>query len=513
MKHLVRLVTALFAVGAILVIAVAGIGVYAWNNTVIDTTGKTVFDRPLAIPPLAASTFDEDGTRVFDLTMRQGTSDLGHGPGTRTWGIDGDHLGPTLRADRGERVRVNVTNRLGETSTLHWHGMHLPAVMDGGPHQRIEPDETWSPHWTIDQPAASLWYHPHLHGSTAEHVYRGLAGMFLIDDPDSAALPHEYGVDDIPLIVQDKKFDGDQLDTDGAMFTDVGVLGDEILVNGTPGPYLEVTGERTRLRLLNGSNARIYNFSFSTGLSFDLVGTDGGLLERPVTTRSVQLSPGERAEIVVAIPAGTDTVLRSTSPDLRADFWQTRFAGGDDRLDILELRAADTLTPSPPVPDRLTTFVDPGEPTNTRTFDLTSTRTINNREMDMERIDEVVVAGTTELWEVRNASGSVHNFHVHDVQFRVLSMTGLPDGHPSLAGRKDTVYVPPGATARLLLRFDDLPDDEPVDTSVPYMYHCHLLRHEDNGMMGQFTVVGPDETTLSGGSATAPGRGGHTHGG
>ncbi|MFD6858442.1 multicopper oxidase family protein [Rhodococcus sp. NPDC060090] len=487
-KLLGRIVATSFAVGMTLILGAAAVGLYFWNTTSIDTTGQVTFDRPVQIPPLAESTVADDGTRVFDLTMQRGTSDLGHGPDTQTWGVNGDYLGPTLRAERGENVRVNVTNEVGEMSTLHWHGMHLPAAMDGGPHQTVEPGATWSPHWTIDQPAASLWYHPHLHGSTASHVYRGLAGMFLVDDQDGPVLPDEYGVDDIPVIVQDKKFNGNQLDEDGAVFANVGTLGDEILVNGTPGAFLDVTTERVRLRLLNASNARIYNFSFDTGLPFDLIGTDGGLLESPVTLRSLQLSPGERAEIVVEVPAGTRNVLRSTPPDLRADLWQTHFSGGDDSFDVLELRAAATLESNESVPDHLATLEDLGEPTVTRSFELTSTTEINGSKMDMNRIDEVVVAGTTELWEIDNVSGMVHNFHVHDVQFQVVEATGMPADHPTLTGRKDTVYVPPGTTVRLLMRFDGH-----TDPNIPYMYHCHLLRHEDDGMMGQFVVVGADE--------------------
>ncbi|MEE2035242.1 multicopper oxidase family protein [Rhodococcus chondri] len=504
MRMLLRLVGVAFTFAVALAVVVATVAIYTWNTAEIDTTEQVVFDRRLHIPPLATSTVDESGTRVFDLRMQRGTHDLGHGPDTRTWGVNGDYLGPTLRATRGEQVRVNVTNNVGERSTLHWHGMHLPAAMDGGPHQTIESGATWSPHWTIDQPAATLWYHPHLHGSTAEHVYRGLAGMFLLDDPATPALPDDYGIDDIPLIVQDKKFDDDQLDEDGEMFADVGTLGDEILVNGTPRPFLDVHTERVRLRLLNASNARVYNFSFDTGLAFALIGTDGGLLERPMTLRSVQLSPGERAEIVVEVPAGGRTVLRSTPPDLRADFWQTRFSGGDDRFDVLELRAAPTLASTAQVPGQLAAFEDLGEATVTRHLDLTGASTINGRSMDMARVDEVVVAGTTELWQIRNVSGLIHNFHVHDAQFRIVDITGMPPGHPGLAGRKDTVYVPPGATVQLLMRFEDH-----TDPSVPYMYHCHLLRHEDDGMMGQFVVVGPEEIDQVAGTSDRSAHGHH----
>ncbi len=198
-----------------------------------------------------------------------------------TWGVNGSYLGPTVRVSRGDKVALDVVNQLPVTSTLHWHGMKLPAVMDGGPHQMIEAGETWAPHWTIDQPSATTWYHPHLHGKTAQHVYRGLAGMFIIEDEDSKKLPSDYGVNDIPLIVQDKLFtsDGKLSEDDDTTF---GLLGDEILVNGTHDPFLEVTASQVRFRLLNGSNARAYHFGFSDGRSFQIVANDAGLLQTPV---------------------------------------------------------------------------------------------------------------------------------------------------------------------------------------------------------------------------------------
>lgn len=496
-----RLVGGIASAILIVISVIVGAFVYAYWSAGVDTAGDVEFSRELRVPPIADSAVAPDGTRLFDLEMRQGTADLGHGPDTRTWGVNGDYLGPTIRVNRGDAVRMNVHNELGEASTLHWHGMHLPAAMDGGPHQMVEPGATWSPEWVIDQPAATLWYHPHLHGSTAEHVYRGLAGMVIVDDPAGAELPDRYGIDDIPVIVQDKKFDGDKLDEDASMFANTGILGDEILVNGTPAPYLDVTTERVRLRLLNASNARVYDFGFGTGLPFLLIGTDGGLLESPKQLESIMLSPGERAEIVVEIPPGTDAVLRSNPPDLGADFWAEKFGGGDDTLDILELRAAETLEPNTEVPDRLAEQKDLGDPERTRTFELNGSREINGKEMDMSRIDEVVTLGSTEVWEVRNASGQIHNFHVHDVQFQVL---GTND--PALSGPKDTVYIPPGKTVRLLVRFTDY-----ADPSFPYMYHCHMLKHEDNGMMGQFVVVEPGQEP---GELPAADHAGHaSHGG
>jgi FtsP/CotA-like multicopper oxidase with cupredoxin domain len=407
----------------------------------VSTVGELDFRQELVVPPLAESRVAADGARVFELTAQEGTTELLPGKPTTTWGFNGSYLGPTLRAERGEDVRVLVQNRLDETTTVHWHGMHLPAEADGGPHQVVDPGETWTPSWTIDQPAATLWYHPHPHGETEEHVNRGLAGMFILEDPSSRVagrLPHEYGVDDVPVIVQDKR-----LDDDGDIQS--GGLGDHVLVNGTYGPRFDVTTEQVRLRLLNASVKRVFDFGFSDDREFMMIGSDGGLLPSPVTTDRVRLSPGERAEIVVTMAAGEDVVLRSYPPDLETNFLVERFNGGEDQFDVLLLRAADRLRPSPaitgalaPAPDLHVSGV------RTRTFEL-SGRQINGKQMDMSRIDETVELGTTEVWQVRNIDGEYHNFHVHDVQFQVLSIDGTePD--PQLAGWKDTVYVPPGAS-------------------------------------------------------------------
>ncbi|MBB4663727.1 multicopper oxidase family protein [Conexibacter arvalis] len=468
----------------------AAFAAIAFQRAHLDTVGEVAFERPLRIPPLADTRIDGDGRRVFELELRRGSAELRPGTRTETYGIDGDVLGPTLRARRGEQVRVEVRNRLGEPSTLHWHGMHLPAEMDGGPHQLIGDGATWAPEWRIDQPAATLWYHPHLHGRTAEQVYRGMAGVFIVDDPGGAprGLPSRYGVDDFPLIVQDKRIGDDgELDTSEGPFSPSGIVGDQLLVNGTPGPYLEVAHERVRLRLLNGSNARPYDLGFADGRAFYLVATDGGLLERPHRTTRVALTPGERAEIVVALRAGERAVLRSFPKALGMDVWNRRFSGADDALDLLELRAARTLESAPPPARTLAELPAPRVPADapTRSFELTSASTIDDRSMEMERIDFAVERDRREVWEVRNSHGLFHSFHVHGVQFRVLEVDGAPPP-PELAGLKDTVTLEPDQEMRLLVRMRDH-----SDPNLPLMFHCHLLSHEDRGMMGQFVVVEP----------------------
>ena len=462
--------------------------------------------RPLAIPPLAPSTRD-GGVRVFELAAAPGTSGFLAGASTPTWGYGLPFGGPTLRAARGERVRVHVTNRLPETTTTHWHGMTLPAAMDGGPHQPIEPGATWSPEWTIEQPAATLWYHPHPHGHTERHVHRGLAGMFLIDDvadtaatgnpADNAAtdngpdpLPHRYGVDDIPVVVTDRVFSADG-SFDETRRNAHGLVGDTLLVNGTVAPYLAATTSRIRLRLLNASSARCYRFARSDDRPLVLVGSDSGLLPAPRPVPDVLLTPGERAEVLLDLDPGRPVVLRSLPQDLGAVSGNERTIGALDTLDVLQIRPAAELEPAPALPGVLPhePGPDPAAATTVRRFELRN-NTINGRKMDMTRVDEVVPAGATEVWELVNLHSRPHNLHVHDARGQVLEADGraVP---PELRTWKDTVYVPPRTTTRVLLRFG-----RHTDPGTPYMYHCHLLYHEDQGMMGQFVVVPPGSTEV-----------------
>ncbi len=476
------------SLGSVAAVTLAGCGLLGSRDD-LNTVGTITFDEPLSIPPLLEAT-SAGGHRVYELVTRSGRSVILDGTETPTWGINGPFLGPTLRAHRGETIRIDVRNELDEATTLHWHGMHLPASADGGPHQTISPGGSWSPTWTVDQPAATLWYHPHPHGESERHTYRGLAGMFILTDDVEAGLdlPRDYGVDDIPVIVQDKTFDSRGRFADGDDQY-VGSLGDTVLVNGTANAFFEVTAEHTRLRLLNASTARSYAFGFSDGRDFALIATDGGLLEAPVELSSIVLTPGERAEIVVTMSDTDDTVtLRSYPQDLGVSGGRARGAGADDELDILLLTTATDLAPRPRIPSQLAQLDDisPTDDTATRTFELGNNR-INGQQMDMARIDEVIPVGTTEVWEVVNTHSQPHNFHIHDVQFRVVSIDGQSPP-PELRGRKDTVYTPPGSRIRLTMRFDDYADPE-----TPYMYHCHLLRHEDQGMMGQFVVVEPGQ--------------------
>lgn len=447
--------------------------------------------RPLPIPPLADSTVGPDGTRTFTLRAMAGETEMLPGVRTATWGFNGSILGPTLRARRGESVAVQVENALTEPTTVHWHGMHVPARADGGPHQTVPAGGQWQPRWQVRQPAATLWYHPHPHGATEKHIYRGLAGMFLIDDDGdgTAGLPREYGVDDIPLIIQDRRFTpAGALDESDP--TDIGLLGDTIVTNGIAGAHLTVRTERVRLRILNGSGGRLYNLGFSDGRAFHIVAGDGGLLAAPVPATRVQLSPGERAEIVVDCSTGKSAVLQSFPTEDRAGLEAEEAArfGVGDSFTILRLQPEPTLRPSAALPAALAVLPALPDPARSvhREFEL-QWFMINRNRMDMNRIDFQATVDTDEIWTVRNVDNWPHNFHVHDTQFRVIDIDGMPPP-PQLAGYKDTVYTPPGQRIRLAVRFSDY-----TDPTFPYMYHCHLALHEDQGMMGQFLVLDPGQ--------------------
>ena len=459
------------------------------------TMRPQAFGSTLAIPPLLSPSV-EDGTRTFDLTLQAGRMEFEPGNLVDTLGINGPYLGPTLRAARGDAVAFTVANRIGEPTTLHWHGMHLPAMMDGGPHQEIADGESWELGWTINQEAATLWYHPHLMGRTREQVTRGAVGLFILDDdePAQTALPHDYGVDDIPLILQGYGVDDGRLGP--------GRQGG-VLVNGALAPVLVTDQPRLRLWLLNATDDRIFSIGFVGDVPFSQVASDGGLLPAPVPLTRLQLGVAERAEIVVDLadaPDGTELVLQ-------------RFGGGgngrgdDDDGDAGRGQGGALMTIQGPgqvtaraaeLPAELgaTVRFNPNDVAVARPMVLggggrggRGGRTINGLSMtsaaDMADMANTlsVRLGDLERWDVVNRSDDTHVFHVHDVQFQILERDGIAPG-PTEVGRKDTVVVREGETVSLLMRFEDYADPE-----MPYMFHCHILQHEDQGMMGQFVVV------------------------
>ena len=473
-----------FFKGAVLATAAAATGAVASCSTQPTPRGAEFDPRPLRIPPLYEGELDGN-VRRFELTAQEGEFEIIPGTMTKTWGFNGPYQGPTLYMRRGEEIEMTVRNELPEATVVHWHGMHLPAAADGGPALMFDPGETWTPSWTVDQPAATCWYHPHPLEKSATHAYRGLAGGLVVDDESIfPGLPNDYGVDDIPVIISDANFtENGQLDEDS------GWVGDTVMVNGMTRPRFEPTTRRLRLRVLNGCVLRFHHLSL--GVPFTVVATDQGFIESPVEVDGLLLSPGERAEIVVDLEPGKELTLRSDGiPNLGGlpDKDTAKTFGFPDEFDLLEIAAPPADAPaSPSLPEKLVAFEVPDSATVEREFRLNGIQ-INEQTMDMDRVDVVVDHDGPEIWHVTNENDDMpHNFHIHDARFAVI---GVENGELEFStGWHDTINVPPLSTVSLLVEIGYYPDP-----SLAYMYHCHMLNHEDHGMMGQFVVVKPGET-------------------
>lgn len=480
----------------------------AWSNAVRP---------PLPIPPIADGT---DGAPL-DLTIRSGQWSFKPGVKTPTIGVNQDYLGPTIRTRRHTDLTLNYHNTLTEGVSVHGHGLHVPGNVDGGPQLEMPPGERWQPTLSIVQPAATCWYHSHTHGKTGTQTYRGLAGMIIIDDDDdvSKELPNRYGLDDLPVIIQDRSFDGAgrlvySLEDAG----EDGWFGDTAVINGALSPIAEVPAGKVRLRILNGANARFYILAFADNRTFHKIASDGGLLEAPVPMTTMEMSPGERCEIIVDMTEDTSAELLTFFEDDIDEEGEGIVSGLVNLLTgpgqasapaSLLLNVDRTLVAhTAPVPERLTTIErpDPEEIAKTREFVLemdhgngdgahaghagghgahaghaAMTMTINGAAMDMAVINERVERGVWERWRVRSDQGA-HPFHVHGCSFLVEQMEGAAVT-PDQAGWKDTVVLDDDDWSEFVVRFDHLASED-----YPYMYHCHILEHEDRGMMGQFTV-------------------------
>ena len=463
--------------------------------------------QSLRIPPLI------DARKVGNavaLRVQSGTTEFFPGRASASLGYSGSYLGPSIRIYQGDDVEIAVTNMLKEDTTVHWHGLLIPAELDGGPHQIITPGNVWRPTLPIRQPAATLFYHSHVHGRTGVQVYSGLAGLLLVTDEAerALALPSEYGVDDLPVVIQDRQFeDGLMVVPQGMMTTMQGRRGNTILANGTPNATAHVPNRLVRLRLVNGSNARTYDLSFSDNRAFHWIASEGGLLDRPMSVRSLTLAPGERVEVLVDFSNGhavsLKTVPDTNMPMIMGPLAQARsFAKeilGSQGTTVLQFDPVGGQGTPGKIPERLVerARADPSKASTRRSFALGmgmmgmeggmmsghtgpgGSMVINGRAFDMNRIDEKVRLGDTEIWEVSGEMMS-HPFHIHGVQFEVLSRNGGKPGTRD-GGARDTVLV--REPVELLVRFS-----QPA-LKIPFMYHCHILEHEDNGMMGQFATT------------------------
>ena len=454
---------------AALVVALGVILYYLISSNIWNANQQ---GNALNIPVILEDLNSDPDIADFVLDVKSGQTDFFSDRSTATLGYNGTYLGPVLRIRKGEKVNIRVNNSLDFSTTIHWHGLVVDGDQDGGPHQGIQPSESWSPTFTVDQAAATLWFHPHFMGTTADQVYYGLAGLIYIDDEisDRLNLPDEYGINDIPLIVQDRSFNSDGSFNYQTSMMGV-VAGDTILINGTVNPYIDVNKGKIRFRILNASNSQNFDFSLSDGISFWQIASDGGFLEAPLPRSSIFLAPGERAEVIVDFT------------DARSE--QIKLMLGKQSILAINLTSADEDATE--IPQNLTTItpIPEGTKPETRIFELQSmglSGTINGKSFDMDRIDEDVKLNETELWIIRNIGGMMqpggHPFHVHGTQFQIVSRNGKVPPAEEL-GFKDTVYVDVGEEVIIRIRFTH---------PGLFMYHCHILEHEDNGMMGQFRV-------------------------
>jgi FtsP/CotA-like multicopper oxidase with cupredoxin domain len=461
--------------------------------------------------------------------------------------LDTSMVAPIIRVHRGQRIRVDLINNLPESTIIHWHGLHVPEDMDGHPRFAIAPGERYRYAFTVRNRAGSNWFHPHPHGRTGKQVYAGLAGLFLVSDDDEAALALPSGAFDMPLVIQDRNFDQDnQLvysgismaaapqgggmmggrmgsmmggmgGMGGGMAGMMGVLGDTILVNGAPDVLRPVERKAYRIRLFNACNTRTLKLAWSDNTAMQVIASDGGLLDAPVQRDYVMLAPAERVELWVDFshwPAGAAPVLASQAFDtgMGMGSMMRSMMGGDNALangaafPVGRFKIGSAAVAGPAMPQRLTPIAPPQDrpavnADRPKVFELTMGMMrwgINGQSFDMLAASdlETVKLGTQEIWEFRNDGGAMmgmtmpHSMHIHGLQFRVIGRTissshargydtvkaGLVDG-----GWKDTVLVMPGERVRVLLRFEDF-------TGL-FLYHCHMLEHEDIGMMRNYRVV------------------------
>ncbi len=448
---------------------------------------------------------------TIDLQFRNGFTSFYEGISTPTLGYNQDVLGPSIILKKGQNITLNVRNETQDQTTLHWHGLHVSPENDGGPHSIIESQNSWNPNFTVLDEEGTYWYHPHLHEHTEEQVTLGAAGVIIVRDDELSQmqLPKTYGIDDIPVIIQTKSFDESkriQYDT---------ALDDVVLCNATIGAYFDTPAQVVRFRLLNGSTNRIYNLGISNNIVFSVIANDGGYLSIPVDTDRLIIAPGERFEILLNLTnmQGEEISIMGYNSELPNGYYgapnpsvmpmggipdyEFNSLNGED-FNILDLHIKEpTESGLHSIPNSLIeqTGYNESESSEFRELRFSPLQMgpsnmvngpfgINNEVFDINEINQNVKLGNVEIWQLTNMTAIAHPFHIHDVQFYILSINGSsPPIH--LKGRKDVVLVPPmGGSVRFITKFEDH-----SNTSVPYMYHCHMLSHEDDGMMGQFLVL------------------------
>ena len=454
-------------------------------------------------------------------------------------------VNPTFRIGTGANFSAELANGLDEETTIHWHGQHVDWRMDGHPLLPVDPGATYRYSYPVENRGGTYWYHPHAHGTSARQTYSGLAGFFIVEDEDerglSEALDLKLGETDVPLLIQDKMLDerGNFVYAPGPMEVEMGYEGDVVLTNLTPNPYLEVGTRIYRFRILNGSNARNLRLAFSKVggddlLPYHVVATDGSLLEKPVRATEIFLSPAERVDVLMDLSGfevGEEAVLKSLPFDPMHNEHDMKTAGHMDHGDmghhhqmdhhmgparlpdgqgfyVLRLVVNERVDYAGRVPETLTGFPQPdfaGAPTRPITLSMATEGganrwLINGLSHEMDEYPIVARRGAKEIWEIYNDERSMpHPMHLHGFRFLVLGRKGSPEQVSRLAvdgggrtvtdlGYKDTVLVWPGETVRLAMDFAHGFEGEQL-----YMFHCHILEHENAGMMLNLKVVSGGE--------------------
>jgi len=484
-----------FAIGSAAVVSGGLVGGIAGIR--LAQSESVRFDRHLPIPPLIDAS--KQGNAV-KLKVTSGRHAFVRGKPTLSYGYSGPVLGPAIRLRRGDEVEMTVENALGVDTTVHWHGLLVPGEFDGGPHQVIKSGGTWRPRLKIEQPAATAWFHPHLHHDTARQVYMGLTGLIIVENGSDASLglPRTYGTDDLPIIIQDRSFD-----SDGALLYDLdpdpltiqyGLRGNTIIVNGVVSPVAKVPCSLVRLRILNAANAQNFDLRFSDRREFHVIASDAGFLSAPVSLKQLRISPAERFEILVDF-ANRQPVMLETGPDTVMGIFGA--VSQDDAAAFVPIVRFEPTATAGTVKDLSGRLVEPVTADSLRAvrrrqFVLDSRicggqrptemgilpgMCINGKTHDLTRIDVETKLGSLEVWEIVSL-GMAHPFHVHGASFRILSLDGAPPPAHQV-GWKDVVLVE--NKAELLVAFN-----HPATPEHPFMYHCHILEHEDAGMMGQY---------------------------
>ena len=440
-----------------------------------------VFTSPLSFPNVMTSN--------FSMTANGSTANLLNNQTASVLGYSGNILGPTVKVDKGLAMSIAFQNNLSEETNIHWHGLLVPSNMDGHPKNIISNGASFNINFVVNQRAGTYWYHPHPHGKTARQVFMGLAGFFVVNDDEEKALNLPSGDQELLLVIQDKRIENGQLNYSPSMFEIMtGYTGEYVLVNGIYAPFHNVATMYYRLRILNGSTARVYNLALSDNQSFQVIGADGGLLGQPATVTSLLLGPGERADILVNFKnytVGKEIYLTNKSFNGGAQ--------GQQEFKIMKFVLSQQVIEAFTVPSQLSVIQPLSAASASKTSIMrikgmsgnmgTGMHTINDKVYDLNRIDESVQAGATEIWEFDNsAGGEIHPMHIHGVQFQVIERTG---GRGSLIatekGWKDTVLVMPFEKVKVIMTF-------PQEKGL-FVFHCHNLEHEDDGMMLNYEII------------------------